>query len=184
MYAQGAAKDNRPASCSSGSAQHRSAGPDAGEYASWQFRRFEAALRRLEEEGVHVPLRMAASTAPLLLSPGMTLNAVDPGQMLYGLVPSIGVPAPELRPAFRSLKSRLIQVKRFRRREFPHLAPLPLREGMRVGVIPMGFLDGMRQFSCGHVLVRGKRVALGPVNVEHTRVDLTTVPEAEVGDTS
>jgi alanine racemase len=161
---------------------HLGAQADTEAYAAWQFGRFEAVLRDLDAEGVPVPLRMAASTTPLLLSSRMTLNAVDPGQMLFGLVPPARAAAAGLRPAFRALTSRLIQVKRFRRTEFPHLAPLPLREGMRVGVIPMGFLDGLRFVNGGHVLVRGRPAPLGPVNVEHTRVDLTDIPEAEVGD--
>jgi alanine racemase len=162
---------------------HMPGGKDEDAYAVWQFRRFEAVLSALTEEGIHVPLRMAASTSPLLSSCDMKLNAVDPGQLLYGLgATTPASPVPDLRPAFRALKSRLIQVKRFRRTEFPDLAPLPLREGMRVGVIPIGLVDGMRLLSCGQVVVRGCRAPLGPLNVEHTRVDLTDVPDAQVGD--
>ncbi len=162
---------------------HMPGGDETEAYAAWQFRRFETVLRQLESEGIRFPLRMAASTSPLLFSPDMKLNAVDPGHMIYGLVPPAPTTfVPELWPVFRALKSRLIQVKRFQRDKFPGLAPLPLREGMRVGVIPIGLMDGMRLVSCGQVLVRGRRVPLGPLNIEHTRVDLTDVPEAQVGD--
>jgi len=41
----------------------------------------------------------------------------------------------------------------------------------------------MASLTCGHVLVRGHRVQiLGPFSLEHTRIDLTEVPDAEIGD--
>ena len=54
---------------------------------------------------------------------------------------------------------------------------------MRLGVIPMGSADGLRWLHAGRVLVRG-RVApiVGSPSLEHTRVDLTGVPDAAVGD--
>jgi alanine racemase len=41
----------------------------------------------------------------------------------------------------------------------------------------------MATLSAGWVLVRGRRVALlGPLSLEHARLDLSTAPEAEPGD--
>ena len=54
---------------------------------------------------------------------------------------------------------------------------------MRVGVLPIGLSDGMRFLNCGQVLIRGRRMSiLGVPSLEHTRLDLTDLPEAEVGD--
>ena len=61
--------------------------------------------------------------------------------------------------------------------------PVPLRDNLRVGVIPIGLRDGMASVACGSVLASGRCVPiLGPISLEHTRVDLTGVPEARVGD--
>ena len=89
----------------------------------------------------------------------------------------------DLQPAFVSLTSRLIHVRAVERTEFRDLAPIPLTDGLRFGVIPIGLRDGMASLTCGEVLVRGRRVPIiGGLSLEHTRVDLTRVPDAEIGD--
>jgi alanine racemase len=54
---------------------------------------------------------------------------------------------------------------------------------MRLGVIPIGSADGLSWLHAGRVLVRGRSVPIvsGP-SLEHTRIDLTAVPDARVGD--
>jgi alanine racemase len=163
---------------------HIPAGDGVEKYATWQFRKLQKVIEQLESQGIPVPVKMAASTSVLLLCPGMELNAVDPGHMLYGLIPPGRVVVrPDLRPAFRSLKSRLIHLKPFSREDFRDQTPFPIQEGMRVGVLPIGLSDGMRFLNCGQVLIRGRRMSiLGVPSLEHTRLDLTDLPEAEVGD--
>jgi alanine racemase len=116
--------------------------------------------------------------------PETYLNAVDPGKMLYG--PSRGAPRADaqLRPAFIALKTRLITVKDLTPRElFAAEAPFPITAGLRLGVIPIGAADGMLELHAGRVLVRGHEAPIlaGP-SLEHTRVDLTAIPDAAIGD--
>ena len=69
------------------------------------------------------------------------------------------------------------------RQDYPEMVPFQLRDGLRIGIIPAGLRDGMASLTCGHVLVRGRRMQiLGPFSLEHTRIDLTEVPDAEIGD--
>jgi alanine racemase len=154
------------------------------DYLDWQLGRFEAMYRRLETLGITVPIRMIASSKILALTPRLTLNAVDPGQMFFGPFRAAGdVPWETARQAFRALSSRLIHIRVLERSEFMNEAPFPIRPGMRIGVIPIGAADGMAQLHCGEVLVRGRRVRLvGNPSLEHTRVDLTDIPEAQLGD--
>lgn len=154
-------------------------------YTAWQVARFTAVIDELVAEGIEVPIRMLASSALVLGFPQAYLNAVDPGRMLYG-ESSAADPAPggTLRPVFVALKSRLIEVKEVAPRDrFVDRAPFPLRTGMRLGVVPMGSSDGLLTRQAGRVLVRN-RVApiLGSPSLEHTRVDLTGIPEARPGD--
>ena len=54
---------------------------------------------------------------------------------------------------------------------------------MRLGVVPIGSADGMLWLHAGRVLVRGHAAPLiGSPSLEHTRIDLTGVPDAAVGD--
>jgi alanine racemase len=54
-----------------------------------------------------------------------------------------------------------------------------------IGLVPIGWSDGYprRPASGAHVLIRGKRAPIfGPIHSELMRIDLTNVPEAELGD--
>ena len=158
---------------------HLHAPADAsGEYIAWQFGRFTAVLDALAVHGVAVPVRLAASSPLIGGHPETYLNAVDPGKMLYGHGES------GLRPAFIALKTRLITAKDLSPRErFAAEAPFPITAGMKLGVIPIGAADGMLELHAGRVLVRGHEAPIlaGP-SLEHTRVDLTAIPDAAVGD--
>ena len=153
-------------------------------YVEWQFGRFTAILDALAAQGVDVPIRLAASSPLVLGFPSTYLNAVDPGRMLYGYGREAVTDAAELRPAFKALKSRLIEVKDVAPRErFASAAPFPIVSAMRLGVIPIGVGDGFHRLNAGRVLVRGRRVPiLARPSLEHTRLDLTAVPDASVGD--
>jgi alanine racemase len=157
-------------------------GQDDGSYLRWQFQRFVHALDVLRDHGIEPQVRMAASSAVLIQTDQMSLNAIDPGHLLFGMYPSgPRVLDLHLRPAFLSLKSRLVQVKAVQRSAFVEQAPFPIRPGMRIGVFPFGLAHGMLQAHCGQVLVRGRRVPVLGVSLEHTRVDVTD-GDAHAGD--
>ena len=158
--------------------------PRADDYVAWQLQRYYGVCDELAGQGITVPIRMVASSAVLRCAPHASHDAVDPGHLLFGLTPpgpvKVGL---NLKRAFASLSSRLIHERRLERAEFQDLAPFQPAEGMRFGVIPFGLRDGMASLTCGEVLVRGRRVPiLGAVSLEHTRVDLTRVPAARIGD--
>jgi alanine racemase len=158
---------------------------DAPGYVDWQLGRFTAVLDELAARGVPVPVRLLASTPLVLRYPETYLNAVDPGRMLYGVtLDGDGPRATPLRPVLRALKSRLIEVKDLEPRErFAAEAPFPVPRPMRLGVVPLGAADGLLHLHAGRVLVRGRPAAvLASPNLEHTRIDLTGVPDAQVGD--
>ncbi|MGH2573642.1 MAG: alanine racemase [Actinomycetota bacterium] len=154
------------------------------EYLRWQYERLVKVVTTLKSLGMEIPTLMAASTGVLNSTGEMVLNAVDPGHLIYGLTPA-GSPtgAMSLRPAFRRLASTLIQVKAFRRSDFIRETPFPATGVSRVGIIPFGRADGMHALTTGFVLVRGMRARiLGDPSLEHTRVDLSQIPQARVGD--
>lgn len=159
-------------------------GSEEAAYRDWQLDRFERLLRELAKEGITIPLRMSESSASLGLRPSGLANAADPGHLLYGIAPSgrSALP-PGIRPAFHALKSRLIQVKEFRRDEFQAESPVPTGPVRRIGVLPIGRADGLQHLTAGQVRVRGQLVPIvGRLSLEHTRIDLTAVPESRAGD--
>jgi alanine racemase len=153
-------------------------------YADWQLGRFTTVVDELLARGLAVPVRLFAASPFLLKFPQTYLNAVDPGRMLYGITfPGETSPVP-LAPTFRALRSRVIALKEIAPRErFAERAPFAVTAPMRLGVFPMGSADGLNWLHADRVLVRGRSAPIvGAPSLEHTRIDLTAVPEAQVGD--
>jgi alanine racemase len=154
------------------------------DYLEWQLARFKDVMDVLAADGVVPELRLAESSATLGIGSHPWFNAVDPGHLLYGLLPRGRVDRPVwLRTALIRITSRLLQVKGVDRQEFASESPIGQEEPASIGVIPMGIADGLRALSCGEVLVRGRRCRLvGNLSLEHARVDLSDVADAERGD--
>ena len=157
---------------------------DDGAYADWQCARFTGVVDELEAQGIRVPVRLLAATPFVLRFPHTYLNAVDPGRMLYGVIMPDETPPIPLRPAFRALATRVIALKELTPRErFADRAPFPVTAPMRLGVIPIGSADGMLWLHAGRVLVRGQAAPIvASPSLEHTRIDLTGILDAAVGD--
>ncbi len=156
-------------------------------YVEWQFQKLKTVLDTLEEKGIEIKIKMASATPAILRHPQTYLNAVDPGRLIFGN-PAGAQPrqAVDLKPVFRALKAKIIERKTIGPpTEFVGDAIFPIQRDTVVGVIPIGWGDGYsgKHSSLGPALVHGKRVSvLNGVHFEHTRIDLTDVPEAEVGD--
>jgi alanine racemase len=155
-------------------------------YLGWQFDRFRLLLEAVAREGYATGIAMAASTPVVLLSSSMSMDAVDVGRYLYGIVrPGVEPSLAELglRPAFVALRSRITHSKDIDRSEYVDQAAFGVRPGMRAGVAPIGFADGLAFLNCGEALVRGRRAAiLGGLSLEHVSLDLTGIPGAGTGD--
>lgn len=163
---------------------HPHADKGDSDYADWQLARFTGVIDELEAQGVRVPVRLLAATPFVLRFPHTYLNAVDPGRMLYGVIMADEKPPVPLRPALRALKTHVISLKELTPRErFADRAPFPVTAPMRLGVVPIGSADGMLWLHDGRVLVRGQYAPIvSSPSLEHTRIDLTGIPDAVVGD--
>jgi alanine racemase len=54
---------------------------------------------------------------------------------------------------------------------------------LRIAVLPLGTCDGLHHFNAGRVLIRGREAAIvGPISIEHVRVDVTDIAGAAPGD--
>jgi alanine racemase len=156
-------------------------------YVNWQFQKFRTILDELAQRGLEIPVKMASATPAILRHPYMHLNAVDPGRLIVGNPAGVQpIAEVELKPVFRSLKTKIIEKKIIKPpTEFIDDAVFPITRDTMVGVIPIGWGDGYSRAhaSEGPALVRGKRVSvLNGIHYEHTRIDLTDVPDAAVGD--
>jgi len=156
----------------------RGDGEEAMECMQWQYHRFAGLREELAADGIKVPwFAMASSKVLKMTGSDMVLGAADPGAALFSSLS--GGPA----QAFAQLSTRLLTVRTVERSEYLQQAAFDMRPGMRIGVLPIGYSDGVHRVHAGSVLVRGHRAPIvGRPALEYTRIDLSGVPDAQAGD--
>lgn len=156
------------------------------EHYMWQFNAFELACNQARLAGLNLKTIMVSSTNAIVDFSKMDLSAVDPGRVIFGLDSSNGARGGHFRPALKSFKTRIATFKPVVDFDVSgYTPPFPIKDGMVIGILPLGWGDGIpRDISDeAQVLVRGCRVPIiKPLHLEHLRVDLTNVPEVDLGD--
>lgn len=158
---------------------------DDPSYTQSQLAQFTGLLERIRRAGVTVPLAHVANTAGILRFPASHLDAVRPGIGLYGYHHSTNQEAEvPLRPVL-SLLTQIVQVRTIRPGEtVSYSRTFTASRATRIGVLPIGYADGYNRLlsNKGAVLIGGKRApVVGRICMDMTMVDVTDVPEAQVG---
>ena len=153
----------------------KTAEPDVAE----QMRRFHAAIDGL-------PGEVSVSNSPaILIHPEVRCDWIRPGVMLYGGSPGGGSAQSFGLKAAMSLTSELIAVQSLKAGDSVGYGSLFRADrDMRIGIVACGYADGYpRHAPTGTpVLVNGKRTRLlGRVSMDMLNVDLSDVPDAQVG---
>ena len=157
-------------------------------YAIEQTKRYKAFTEAMERRGIHIPLKHLDNSAGLLEMPD-TFDMVREGIILYGLKPSNEVDLSLIGGVrgVMALRSHISFLKTVS-------APTPVsygctyvaQPGTRVATVCAGYADGVNRLlsNRGQVLVRGQRCPIiGRVCMDQFMIDVTGVPEAQVGDT-
>ncbi len=145
------------------------------------------AVARFDEAVAGLPgERSLSNSAATLLQPVAHRDWVRPGIMIYGASPSEAQSASSLglSPAM-TLKSRLIAVQQLRPGEsVGYGARFTAVRATRIGVVACGYADGYPRLARENtpLLVAGQRAGLvGRVSMDMVTVDITALPEAQVG---
>ncbi|HTR96812.1 MAG TPA: alanine racemase [Candidatus Acidoferrales bacterium] len=160
---------------------------DSGDlaFARGQVERFGALLARLRARGLAPPRAHAANSAGTVNLPEALFDWVRVGLVAYGVHPPHDLARPSVSPVL-SLRTRLVQV-----RELPAGASISYGRTFttsrpsRIGVMPVGYGHGYswRLSNRGEVLIAGRRAPIvGRVTMDLTMIDVTGVPDVEVGD--
>lgn len=149
-----------------------------------QISRFTRFVQVLEQNNLRPPLVHAANSAAALYFPTAYFDMVRSGIAVYGLHPSSEAPLPGSFQQALTWKTRLVSVK-----------ILPPGHGVgynyryitshaeRIGVIPVGYADGLRRRLGNFALVHGRRVDVaGGVCMDQCMLRLDDVPGAAIGD--
>ena len=157
-------------------------GAESRAFTRKQFELFCSVTREVEQRaGIRFPICHCANSGAVVFFPETALDMVRPGLLLYGYGDEgkLG-----LRPAMR-LVSTVSTIKY-------HEANTPVSYGRRywtrhrtrMGVVAAGYADGIPRLSSNRCTYRieGKNAPqLGTICMDMCMVDLTDIPEAEVG---
>jgi len=160
-------------------------------WAAQAFAAFDALIAALEAAGLRIPVtQCVASGSALQNMQGLTrCNTVCVGHLLYGGLGREPLGAEKTsvyQPVIRQVSGRIIHL----RRHAQHTAmgsggKLRAAPGMVTATIPIGLHEGYRAAAAGNTafaLLRGVRVPVLFVSQEYTVLDVTTVPDAAIGD--
>ncbi|MCD6576593.1 MAG: alanine racemase [Anaerolineaceae bacterium] len=149
-----------------------------------QIRQFEMILRELESENLLPEVIHAANSAGTINFPETRFNLIRAGIALYGHPPSSQTKLPDGIVSAISWKTRLISIKELppgHGISYGHTYHTKSKE--RIGVIAVGYGDGLRRRPGNFVLIHGKRVPIiGNVCMDQCMVILDGVPDASIGD--
>ena len=159
------------------------ADPESISYTDMQWEAFQRAIRVLEERGTSFQLRHCANSGAIVWHPELHLDMVRAGIVLYGA--GEGAAQLHLKPVMR-LKTCIYDVRSLEPgAEIGYGRTFQTRTACRIGVIPIGYADGLfRGFSNRLKLwtKHGSASACGRICMDMTRVDLTYLPEVQEGD--
>ena len=151
-----------------------------------QFGRFMDVVGPVEAGGVRIPVQHVSDSNGMVLYPALDLDMVRLGGFLFGVTtPGLFKETINLRPAM-AFKTRITRIAGVEAGEPvgyepAFVAPHP----GRIGTLAVGYADGYARALSGKGLVgvRGKRApVVGVICMDQCMVDLTDIPEAQVGD--
>ncbi len=157
--------------------------PEEPAAVSHQMQVFGAACAMAEAAGLSGFERMVASSRVMLGYPELNLTAINPGRFILGMMEPPWADRADFRPAVRAVKARIIQVKYLPEGILSYGAAERQLRPVRAAVLPIGFGDGLPHLPpCHEVLVCGERAPiLSRRGIEHTVIDVTAIPGAQVG---
>ena len=159
------------------------------DWAAQRLRDFDKLLAALADKGLDISVTQARASSCLLAGLEDSCSAVCVGHAYYGLSPysedGLG-DLSQLRPVFKALRTRLIHVVHHGQGGDMTIAGLyGMQSGKTAGVVPLGLSSGFLRPVDGqdmHVLIRGQRVPVIAVSLEHMTLDLDGVEDARLGD--
>ena len=166
---------------------------EVGRQTREQEKCFYESLERLGALGIDPGVVHLANSAAIVSRPETWADMVRPGVILYGYHPGYDPMEKReeaearlpLKPVM-SLRSRIINLRNVAvGAGVGYNATFVAKRPSRIGVLAAGYGDGVHRSlgNRGNVLVRGKLVPIvGIVSMDVTMIDVTDVPEVEIGD--
>lgn len=161
--------------------------PSQDGYTQLQHRRFLAVVEALKAQGVAPEIVHCANSGATIAYPQFAHDMVRPGIATYGLDPSGDLRGmADLRPMM-ALKTTIAAIRDFGPGVTVSYGRTYETDSRRtIAVCPIGYADGLPRSLSGQVsfLLHGRAVpVVGRICMDMCMVDVTDVPEVQVGDT-
>jgi alanine racemase len=161
--------------------------PAEDDYTQLQHTRFQRLLLELREKGCVPEIVHCANSGATIAYPQFAHDMVRPGIATYGLAPSEELQGMiDLKPLM-SLKTTIAAIRPFEAGitvSYGRTYETP--DARTIAVCPIGYADGLPRRLSGDLkfLLHGKEVpVVGRICMDMCMIDITEVPEAQVGDT-
>lgn len=157
------------------------------EYTLMQYNRFVNCIKRLEEQGIELPVKHACNSAALVKFPYMQLDMVRAGIIIYGMYPSKEFDRQCIRlvPAM-AFKSRISHIKKVDSgTKFSYGGTYTADRSLTVATVPVGYADGYSRNLSNNteMLVGREKVSqIGRICMDQCMIDVTKVNNINVGD--
>ncbi len=156
------------------------------EYTLKQYSNFCSIIKKIENEGINIPIKHCCNSGGIISCPEMHMDMVRAGVILYGLYPSEEVKDKiDLKPAMQ-LKTVVSQVK-----EIPENTSVSYgrtfvsNKKMKIASVSIGYADGysLKFSNTAELLIHGKRAKIvGRVCMDQLMIDITNIENVKEGD--
>ena len=157
------------------------------EYTQYQFNQIYDFIRKLENNGINIPLKHASNSAAIIDLPNTYLDAVRAGIILYGYYPSNEVKKENLsiKPAL-TLKAKIAHVKELESNMYiSYNRTFKTSRKSKIATIPIGYADGYIR-TLKHdakIIVNGQLAPIvGNICMDQFMIDVTDIPNVKTGD--
>ena len=157
------------------------------EYTQYQFNQIYDFIRKLENNGINIPLKHASNSAAIIDLPNTYLDAVRAGIILYGYYPSNEVKKENLsiKPAL-TLKAKIAHVKELESNMYIiYNRTFKTSRKSKIATIPIGYADGYIR-TLKHdakIIVNGQLAPIvGNICMDQFMIDVTDIPNVKTGD--
>lgn len=152
-----------------------------------QIEKFNIVVKKLEEQGIEIPMKHVSNSAAIIDLPEYNFNIVRPGIMLYGYYPSTEVDKRrvDLKPAM-TLKAEVSNIKEVEEGSgisYGHIFSTSRKS--RIATLPIGYADGYSRMLSekAFVSIQDKRVpVVGRICMDQMMIDVTDLDDVNIGD--
>lgn len=160
--------------------------PQQDEFTLTQAKTLTDVIDEIRKIGIEIPWHHAANSGGVMRFHLPQFNMVRIGLAVYGLYPSEAAKSSlDLRLAL-SLTSRIVGINICRSGEtVSYGRTYKAARPHRIAVLPIGYFDGLHRNYSGKasVVIRGEKAPMvGKICMDFMMVDVTHIPEAEIGD--